>query len=193
MFFGRVSVMALALGTSPEREHMPGLSKLSNQLKGQVGLFFTSWDVTETLDYFHSIRKPEFARAGCVATETFTIPSGGPLSPVLLKEDEAAGIEKSTPFPSAMEPQLRKLGLSTRLEKGSIMMATDQTVCKAGDRLTSEQAQILKLMGVKMSVFRVALRWMWDKETEAVKEYDAPLEDAGEVEEGEDDDEEMDE
>lgn len=193
MFFGRVSVMALALGTSPEREHMPGLSKLSNHLKGQVGLFFTSWDVSETLDYFHSIRRPEFARAGCVATQTFIIPSGGPLSPILSQEDKAAGIERSTPFPSAMEPQLRKLGLSTRLEKGSIMMAAEQTVCKAGDKLTSEQAQILKLMGVKMSVFRVGLRWLWDKETGDVKEYDAPLEDEGDAEESEEEDEEMDE
>jgi mRNA turnover protein 4 len=58
-------------------------------------------------------------------------------------------------------------------------MSVAQTVCKKGDVLTTEQAHILKLLGVKLSTFRVALRWQWDKETGAVEEFDPPLEDLG--------------
>jgi mRNA turnover protein 4 len=192
MFFGRVSVMALSLGNSPEKEYKPGLHKIATQLHGQVGLFFTSWDPKETLDYFHSIKKPDFARAGSIATEEVSLPSG-PLTPVASAEDIAEGI-KPNPFPASMEPHLRKLGLSTRLEKGVITMGGPQTVCRKGDTLTAEQAQILKLLGVKMSVFRLALRYMWDKETGEVKEHDGALdheveeEDAGKNGEEEDDD-----
>ncbi|KAG8769044.1 mRNA turnover and ribosome assembly protein [Serendipita sp. 397] len=191
LFFGRVSVMALALGTSSEREHLPGLSKLSSHLKGQVGLFFTSWDIQETLDYFHSISKPDFARSGSIATQTFVVQSG-PLCPVLSKVDEEAGM-KQTPFPSSMEPLLRKLGLSTRLERGVVTLSTEQTVCEKGKQLTTEQAHLLKLFGVRTSVFRVSLRYLWDKETGDVKEQDPPIEDAEPAGDSssEEDDEEM--
>jgi mRNA turnover protein 4 len=192
MFFGRVSVMALSLGNSPEKEYKPGLHKITTQLHGQVGLFFTSWDPKETLDYFHSIKKPDFARAGSIATEEISLQSG-PLTPIASAEDIAEGI-KPTPFPASMEPHFRKLGLSTRLEKGVITMGGPQVVCRKGDTLTGEQAQILKLLGVKMSVFRVALRYIWDKETSEVKEHDEALDNRVEEEDagknGEDDEEE---
>lgn len=188
--------MALALGNTVEQEYKPGLNKIASRLRGQVGLFFTSWDPQETLDYFHSIQKPDFARAGSIATKEISVPAG-PLAPTVPIEDAAEGIPP-TPFPASMEPHLRKLGLYTRLEKGVIMMHAQQTVCKKGDTLTTEQAQILKLLGVKMSIFRVALRWMWDKENGEVKEHDTPLAEeeaanpAGGEAEGESD-EEMDE
>ena len=45
MFFGKTKVMAKALGTTAEDEHMPGLGGLSGYLKGDVGLLFTNRDV----------------------------------------------------------------------------------------------------------------------------------------------------
>jgi len=42
-----------------------------------------------------------------------------------------------------MEPQLRKLGLPTALKKGVVTCLFDYTVCKKGDTLTPEQAQLL--------------------------------------------------
>lgn len=192
MFFGRVSVMAVALGNTEETEYKPGLHEIASKLRGQVGLFFTSWDPKETLDYFNSIKKPDFARAGSKATQEISVPAG-PLTPIVSAEDIAEGI-KPTPFPSSMEPHLRKLGLSTRLEKGVITMAGPQTVCRKGDKLTAEQAQILKLLGVKMSVFRVTLRSMWEKDTGKVDVQDGPLEASEDGEESDNEnDEEMDE
>jgi len=195
LFFGRVRVMALALGTTPEREHAPGLHKISKHLHNQVGLFFTSWDTQETLDYFHSVQMPDFARSGVIASREVSVPAG-PLSPIVPEKDQAEGYVP-TPLPASMEPHLRQLGLNTRLDKGILSMSVAQTICKKGDVLTTEQAHILKLLGVKMSTFRLALRWRWDKETGTVAEYDPPLEniegDDGEPAEEEDDDDEIDE
>jgi mRNA turnover protein 4 len=183
--------MAFAIGNTPEREYSPGLHKISKHLHGQVGLFFTSWDTQETLDYFHSVQMPDFARSGNVASREVTVPAG-PLSPIVPEEDRAEGYTP-TPFPASMEPHLRQLGLNTRLERGVVTMSVAQTVCKKGDVLTTEQAHILKLLGVKLSTFRVALRWRWDKETGAVEEYDPPLEALGDDAELKEDEAEDDE
>ncbi len=50
-------------------------------------------------------------------------------------------------FGHAMEPQLRAIGLPTALKKGVIHLIKDHVVCTEGDKLTSEQARILKLLG----------------------------------------------
>ena len=87
--------MALALGTTPDTEFMPGPNKLAQvgtplshsfggfgillysstdngfhvqRLQGQVGLFFTSWPPTEILEWFESFSRPEFARMGEIST-----------------------------------------------------------------------------------------------------------------------------
>lgn len=41
-FFGKVKIMALALGKTPETEVIDGIHNLSGALKGQCGLLFTN-------------------------------------------------------------------------------------------------------------------------------------------------------
>jgi len=57
-----------------------------------------------------------------------------------------------------MEPQLRKLGLPTALKTGVVTCLFDYTVCKKGDVLTPEQAQLLKHFFIQMSEFKVSLK-----------------------------------
>jgi mRNA turnover protein 4 len=45
-------------------------------------------------------------------------------------------------FPHSMEAQLRKLGLSSRLERGVPTLDVPHTLCKEGDILTSEQVRL---------------------------------------------------
>jgi mRNA turnover protein 4 len=47
------------------------------------------------------------------------------------------------PVPNNMEPHLRKLGLPTELIQGIVHLRSDYTVCKEGEALSPEQAQIL--------------------------------------------------
>lgn len=69
------------------------------------------------------------------------------------------------PFPHNEDPQLRKLGLSTSLNKGVPTLQTSHKVCEKGKKLSSEQTQLLKLIGEKLVVFRVALLARWDSTT----------------------------
>ncbi|KAF8817028.1 hypothetical protein BYT27DRAFT_7075413, partial [Phlegmacium glaucopus] len=153
IFFGRGAVMAKALGTTPEEEHRLGLSKLATQIKGQVGLLFTDTEPQEVIDWFADFQQPDYARAGNIASRTVTLPVG----PVLRHHSDPP-----EPFPHNEEPQLRKLGLTTSLVKGVPTLTAPHELCQKGRSLTGEQAQLLKLTGLKMVTFRVGLLSRWD-------------------------------
>ncbi|KAJ3523691.1 hypothetical protein NM688_g8685 [Phlebia brevispora] len=152
MFFGRGAVMAKALGTSPEEEYKLGLHRLAQQLKGQVGLFFTDSPPEEVIEWFNDFHPPDFARSGNIATQTFVLPAG----PVMQQHSVPP-----EPFPHNEEPQLRKLGLHTKMVRGVPTLDVPHTVCEKGKVLTPEQTQLLKLVGVKMVQFRLGLKARW--------------------------------
>jgi len=145
-FFGKNKVMALALGKSPQTEVMEGLHKLSKNLHNDVGVLFTNKSRDEVLTWFKAYSEHDFARAGNTASSTVDL-NEGPL----------------TQFSHAMEPHLRKLGLPVALKKGVITMLRDFAVCKDGEKLSAEQAKILKLLGVVMAQFSIEVLFMWDK------------------------------
>ncbi|KAJ6563538.1 ribosomal protein L10-domain-containing protein [Mycena sp. CBHHK59/15] len=152
IFFGRSAVMAKALGATPEEEHRLGIHKLGKQIQGQVGIFFTDTEPDEVLEWFADFKQPDFARAGNLASRTVILPAG----PVMRHHSDPP-----EPFPHNEEPQLRKLGLSTFMNKGVPSLHNPHKLCDKGKPLTSEQAQLLKLIGEKMVVFRVVLISRW--------------------------------
>jgi mRNA turnover protein 4 len=53
------------------------------------------------------------------------------------------------------EPQLRKLGIPTTLQNGNVHVLYEHPVCKEGEILSVQQAHVLKMMGVRESLFTV--------------------------------------
>ncbi|KAF8169252.1 ribosomal protein L10-domain-containing protein [Pholiota molesta] len=142
IFFGRGAVMAKALGTTVEEEHRLGLSKIATQIKGQVGLFFTDSEPQEVIEWFADFQQPDFARAGNRATRTVILPIG----------------------PEAWADHNYDRGVPT--------LTSPHKVCEKGKTLTSEQAQLLKLIGLKMVTFRVGLMARWDSATGEVTQIE---------------------
>ena len=101
---GRNKVMAVGLGRTKESEHKPNLHKVANMLIGKRGLLFTNENTDVVSGWFGKNRRFCFARSGSVATETVELPSG-PLD-----------------LPHSMEPQLRQLGLPTKLKDGKLSL-----------------------------------------------------------------------
>jgi len=157
--------MAKALGPTPEEEHRVGIHKLAKQIKGQVGVLFTDTAPQEVINWFVDFKQPDFARAGNLASRTVVLPVG----PVMRHYSDPP-----EPFPHNEEPQLRKLGLSTSLNKGVPTLTNPHELCKKGKPLTGEQAQLLKLIGYKMVAFRVGLIARWDSETGEVEQIEGP-------------------
>ncbi|KAK1226298.1 mRNA turnover and ribosome assembly protein [Marasmius sp. AFHP31] len=166
IFFSRSALLAKALGTTPEEEHRMGIHKLAQQIQGEVGLLFTDSEPQEVIDWFADFRPPDFARSGNVATRTVVLPAG----PVMQHHSDPP-----EPFPHNEEPQLRKLGLSTRMNKGVPTIDVPHKICEKGKTLTAEQAQLLKLVGEKMVEFKVGLLARWDAATGEVTTLETRL------------------
>uniref|UniRef100_A0A1I7SMA8 Ribosome assembly factor mrt4 n=1 Tax=Bursaphelenchus xylophilus TaxID=6326 RepID=A0A1I7SMA8_BURXY len=145
-FFGKRNVMALALGRTAGEEISDGIHKLSKTLEGQCGLIFTNEKEKDFIKYFKTFDDEEFARSGNTATHSVHLPAG-PL----------------TQFPFSMEPQLKRLGLPCKVERGFVELYDSFQVCSEGDTLTADQCKILKLLGEKMATFKVNLIAKWSK------------------------------
>ncbi|CRG84444.1 mRNA turnover protein 4 homolog [Talaromyces islandicus] len=168
IFFGKTKVMAIALGNTAETAYAENLDKLTPFLTGAVGLLFTSRPRADVLAYFDSFRPADFARAGTVSTRAFTIPNG-----VVYSRAGEIPVSEDEPISHTVEPNLRKLGVPTRLVKGKVMLElTDgeegYLVCREGETLDSRQTTIMKMFGVASSEFRVLMKAQWDREDHKV-------------------------
>ncbi|ORZ36526.1 mRNA turnover protein 4 [Catenaria anguillulae PL171] len=144
---GKVKVLAKALGEDAAEEYLDSLHLLTQRVKGQVGLLFTNRDNKAMVEHFKKYSVPDYARAGNVATETI--------------------------FPHNMEPQLRKLGLPTKLDKGVVTLLREYTVCEQGKVLNADQAQLLKLFYHQQAHFRLFFLAYYDKAAAKVHDLTA--------------------
>jgi mRNA turnover protein 4 len=69
-----------------------------------------------------------------------------------------------------MEVQLRTLGLPTLLVNGVVTLSRDHTVCSEGDKLTPNQAQLLKHFFIQMAEFKIQGKGYWTADEWALLE-----------------------
>ena len=148
--------MAKALGQTPEEATAPGIEGLTKYLAGNVGLVLTNRPVEAVLEYFNNMSLVDFARAGTVASRTFAIPTG-----VVHATAGEVPAEYDIPLAHTLEPELRRLGVPTRMVKGKVVLGDESgegephVVCKEGEVLDSRQTRLLKMFDVCLSEFKV--------------------------------------
>lgn len=76
--------------------------------------------------------------------------------------------------PHSLEPQFRKLGLSTHLTRGVPTLNADHTVCKKGDTLNSNQVNLLKLFGKPLATVSPSLLFSLDVELSLITPHSHP-------------------
>ncbi|GLI63082.1 hypothetical protein VaNZ11_005984 [Volvox africanus] len=145
---GSTSLMQVALGRSEADEYKAGLSRLSDLIKGTVGLFFTKLSLEEAKEAFENYVYEDYARVGARAVHDFRL-TAGPLSGPM------------GPLPHTLEPQLRKFGLPTKLNKGVVELLADHAVCRTGQKLDANQTGILRIFDIKMAECRLKLLAVW--------------------------------
>ena len=137
-FLGKNKVIQFALGRTPEDEFKDNLCALSKHIKEECCLLCT--DDEEAEEYFKNYSSKDFARAGAVASKTIVLQKG---------------TEAFENYSFAMEPQLRQLGLPTKLVRQKITLLKDMTIAEEGKRLSSEECKILKHLGYKLAEFKL--------------------------------------
>lgn len=167
--------MTRALGRTPEDSAAEGLHQLSRHLHGTAGLLLTNREPAGVLTQLAAVTAADFARAGATAPRAFTIPEG----PVMSTGGEVPPAH-DVPLGHTLEPELRRLGVPTRMVRGKIVLGEEDggsgaaayQVCRAGDVLDSRQTRLLKLFSVCLSEFTVAVRAYWSAASGEVKVVD---------------------
>lgn len=148
---GSNKVLKVALGKTERDEQKQNLHLVSDRIKGDVGLFFTTLPQPAVKELFGTFQVSDYARAGSKATQDFDIPEGlveGPRGPMA----------------HTLEPTLRKHGVPTKLNKGVVECTSDHKVCSIGERLTADQAAILRMFDLKTVEFKMQLLTAWTEE-----------------------------
>ena len=167
LFYGKTKVMALALTHLSTSTNHTTLSALPQHLIGEVGLLFSPHTPTTILPHFATYHPSSYARSGTIASRCFTLPAG-----TLYTRGGEIPTEDDTPLQHSVEPNLRKLGLPTRLVKGKVVLDEPFEVCKEGEVLGSGQTGLLKMFGVAIAEFEVKVKAVWERGTGAVENFD---------------------
>jgi len=179
LFFGKTKLMARALGQNPSEAIAPGIEDLTQHLTGTVGLLLTNRPAESVLEYLSSFSPVDFARAGVPATRDFTIPGG-----VVYATAGEVPPEHDVPLEHSIEPELRKLGVPTRMVRGKVVLGEESgegegyRVCKEGEILDSRQTRLLKLFGACLSEFKINVLAYWSAATGKVTEVNPDAMDA---------------
>jgi ribosomal L10p-like protein len=155
--------MSKALGQTPETAILDNIERLSPFLTGDVGLLLTNRPPEEIFEYFQKMRQADFARAGATAPRDFIIPQG-----VVYSTGGEVPREHDVPMEHSIEPELRKLGMPTRMVRGRVVLGEADApeepasednggyvVCREGQTLDSRQTRLLKLFSVLLAHFDV--------------------------------------
>ncbi|UVC54171.1 60S ribosomal protein L10e [Theileria orientalis] len=147
VFYGKNKVMRIALGTKPEDEIQENLHKISENLFGESAILITSEMPDVVIEKVNGFKVRDFAKCDKVAKETIILKEGG---------------DDFKEIPGSMEPQFRKLGVPTALNMGKIVLMGDFIVCEKDKTISPNQSQILKLLGIRMSLFSATVIGFWN-------------------------------
>jgi mRNA turnover protein 4 len=128
----------MSVGLNALKDEKKGIDKVSNDLQGQRGMLFTNKPKKEVLKFFQTFRMKECPKQGFVCTQKVELEEG-PLDW----------------FPHTMEQRLSKLGVPVELKNGVIFVRQKYVVCDVGQKLTPEQAKILKHFNYQIAEFHL--------------------------------------
>ncbi len=139
---GRKTLVTKALGSSKKNVN------LADKLAGAPALLLTNENPFRIFKMLKENRTPAAAKAGDIATKDITISKGSTNLP---------------PGPSIST--LQKVGLKTSVQAGKIAVMADKVVCKAGDKITQDVADVLSLLKIEPMEIGLDLAYVWEDGT----------------------------
>jgi mRNA turnover protein 4 len=155
-YFGPTKILKNCLRKNETQKKC--LNMVLHLIKGKTACFFTSLNLIEINEIFLTCEFKGFLKTGDQATSSFELTCGSTLTP-------------TGNLPHTLEPQLRKCGLPSRLNSGVIEILRDYVINKKSEKLTPEQATLLKLLGEKQGTFRISPIAVWDSTIDSLFSY----------------------
>eukprot|EP01026_Neomeris_dumetosa_P045430 TRINITY_DN38483_c0_g1_i3.p1 TRINITY_DN38483_c0_g1~~TRINITY_DN38483_c0_g1_i3.p1 ORF type:complete len:320 (-),score=62.14 TRINITY_DN38483_c0_g1_i3:115-1074(-) len=115
-----------------------------DELVGNVGLIFTKSELTSLRDEISKYVVPAPAKVGIVAQDDVTVPAG----------NTGMGPENTSFF--------QTLGISTKINKGSIEILNDIQLIKKGDKVGASEAALLSKLNIKPFKYGLVLQKVFE-------------------------------
>lgn len=114
------------------KESGKDIEKLSEHMKGSPAFLFSEKNPFKLYATIKNARMPSSAKPGDIATKDITINKG------------------PTPLvPGPAISQLQKVGLKTSVQEGKIHVVRDKLVCKKGEEITADLANVLGALKIE--------------------------------------------
>ncbi len=128
-----------------EKSSKKGIAGLADKMKGQPALILSKVDPFKLFKLLEKNKAPRAAKPGDIATKDIVIKAG--------PTDLQAGPAIST---------LQKVGLKTKVEGGKISIMQDKVICKEGETITPEVANVLSALKIEPLEIGLNLVVAWE-------------------------------
>ncbi len=130
---------------SMEQAGKPGTQEFIDAVSGQNVFLFTNGNPFKVAMELDANKVKVFAKAGEIAMNDITMSAGN------------TGLS-----PGPLIGSFGVLGVRTRIEAGNIHVAQDTVVCKKGEAIIPELADLLTRMGVRASEMGLSIKAVWE-------------------------------
>ena len=131
---------------SMEQAGREGTQEFLDAVSGPNVFLFTNGNPFKVAMELDANKVKVFAKAGDIAMNDIVMSAGN------------TGLS-----PGPLIGSFGVLGVRTRIEAGNIWVATDTTVCKKGEEISNELADLLTRMGVRASEMGLSIKAVWEK------------------------------
>ncbi|CAL5998787.1 Ribosomal_protein L10 [Hexamita inflata] len=146
--FASNNALQLALGKTAETSLAPRTHLLSKIIQRKCALMFTNLKAEDVKQQLEAATQTAYVQGGQIATQTIVIEQGH------LNKDLYAG---------TLEPELRRLGMPTKLDNEVILVTENYTICEEGKQLNGAQASLLRHFGYQLAEFKIEPVCAWLK------------------------------
>jgi len=111
---------------------------------GNVGLVFTTGDLSDIRDVLTALRVPASAKVGIVAPQSVVVPKG------------------QTSLEPTKTSFLQALNIASKINKGTIEILNDVNLIKAGDKVGPSEAQLLQMLDIRPFTYGLNVLSVYD-------------------------------
>jgi len=122
----------------------PALERLLPLVRGNIGLVFTTAELSEIKELLLANRVPAAAKAGAISPVDVVVPKG------------------PTPLDPGQTSFFQALNIATKINRGTIEILSDVNLINVGDKVGSSEAALLDKLGIRPFTYGLEIEYVYD-------------------------------